>query len=935
MPPPLLKINKIVPSRSRALRVESLEDRTLLTATVGVYTPGPNYHVLEGSPAAFYIAMSEPVQAMVTVGYHTVGGSATQDVDYQGRSGTVTIPFGDTGQNGVPVSTIADSIVDDGETFSLVIDSVSGGVGISSSSATAIIDDGPPTGGGGTGGGGTGGDGTGGGGTGGGGTGGGGTGFPPIYDPNYNFSVVQLNGAVEGISQGRFRISRAMPSGAPSVTVYFQFAASSQAIMNNSAGTVPNADYAPSTFPYQVKFATGQWESIIYIGAYADGVVETPESVTLELLTYAAPGQGPVSYVIDPTNSSATLSISDPPLVSVGNASIVEGDTGNQNVTVPVTLGFAVGADVSVQVQTTDGTALENNQDYVGGTKTVVIPAGQTQPTTPLTYQVNGDKKAEADEKFTAKILSAGPCRIDSANLAEITIQNDDYAPDLAGIPTTPYAWSEGQEINLNIPSVDNDTPGLNVTYTIAGTPPGTLRIFGTSQGFLLSGRINFLAWDNSPPGGYSMTVVATDPDGNSKTKTFAATVSDTSFTQLTATEVHFSDYGLGYSYDTSNTTTSTTPTLTAWTVSDQNWIRTTTATNPPNAQALGLIKSSDFQVVFEESAFATGTMTTMHRLSSASGSISLHLDLNLDGTFGPDSITQSILVNAATFSGAQIPHRRIANGPIEPTAYPLRHYERMEVSGTFSFELSGVTTNSTLFRYEMRNEGVIADDVAASGAGTSFTHQMSGSDAQFSSSTIRFYYDTNDNGKYDSDELDFAKQGIQIREASIITLNVSYSDAIANFDQKYAETAIILAGYMGLQRDSLTDFRSLIDFRIGTVNSFQAGGRDPITNYTDSGQFMSTLGTELIFVNDIAIPDAAGNDNGTLGLTTHALPSSVIEWDRTNASRLGNIILHEYGHQVGFYDLYAATDTWNIMYGAYVDARGFTDEQAIAFEHR
>ncbi len=982
MPLPPLKINTRIPPRHRALFAKSLEDRSLLAAAVGVFTPEANYHVLEGSPASFYLTLSESVPASVTVAWRTVAGTATENDDYEGKSGTVVFPGG-VSQTGVSVATYLDSVMDASETFSLVIESVasSASVSISNSAATVTIDDCQPTGtSGGTGGGtsgGTGGSGTTGGGTGGsggtggttgggasggstGGTGGttgggaGGTGEPPVQNgPTITYRVDRLDDAVEGISQGRFKVSRPLESTPPQI-VYFRFAPSSLALMNNLAETIPDADYVPSTFPYQIPFASGQWESIIYIGAYADNVEESPESVTLELLTYAAPGAGPVPYLLNANHASATLTIKDAPLVTLGNASMSEGDTGSQNVTIPLSLQFAVAIDITVEVKTTDGTALESDQDYVGGTKTVVIPAGQTQPATPLTFQVKGDDKVEPDEKFTAKILAAGACRIDAANIAEITIQNDDYAPDLNGVPTTPYSWSEGEQITLNIASRDNDTSWTNVSYTITGTPPGSLHIYGNAQGYWLTGRLNFLAFADTP---YSMTVVATDASGNSNSKTFTATVSNTGFSELTAVEVHYRDYGFGTSYDTSNHITATTPTLTAWTVSDQNWIRITTATNPADAEDTGLIRPSDFQIEFEPGAFATGTGTSMHRLTGDSGLISLKLDLNLDGAFGPGSTTQSILVSAANFSGALIPHRRIADGPIEPVAFPLRDYERMEVFGTFGFELTGPRTNSitepnptyasfaansSLFRYEMRNEGIF-DQVTRSGPGTTFSRKMQGTDASYESATVRFYYDTNDNGSYDSDELKIEKSGIQIREASVITLNVSYSDAILNFDQSYAETAIVLAGYMALQRDTLTDWRSLIDFRIGNVAQFPAGGRDPIINQTDALQFTSTLGTDLIFVKNIALPDGGGNDDGTLGLTQRFQHSSVIEFNRGDASKLGNVIIHEYGHQLGWGDIsgpnwgqtYDPNYAENIMFFAWTNARSLSKAQAEHFEQR
>lgn len=751
--PPLLKVNARIPPRHRALFAESLEDRSLLAAAVGVFTPEANYHVLEDSPASFYLTLSESVPASVTVAWRTVAGTATENDDYEGKSGTVVFSGG-VSQIGVSVTTYLDSVMDASETFSLVIESVasSASVSISNSTATVTIDDCQPTGtSGGTAGGtsgGTGGSGTTGGGTGGsggtggttgggasggstGGTGGttgggaGGTGEPPVQNgPTITYRVDRLDDAVEGISQGRFKVSRPLESTPPQI-VYFRFAPSSQALMNNLAETIPDADYVPSAFPYQIPFASGQWESIIYIGAYADDVDESPESVTLELLTYAAPGAGPVPYLLDANYASATLTIKDAPLVTLGNASMSEGDTGSQIVTIPLSLQFAVAIDITVEVKTTDLTALESDQDYVGGTKTVVIPAGQTQPATPLTYQVKGDDKVEPDEKFTAKILSAGACRIDPANVADVSITNDDYAPDLAGVPGS-IGKTEGEPLSIFFTSTDNDTSWQNIAYTISGAPHGPLTVKaaqqGSQQGLLLSGRLDYLTADNMPATGYPITITATDTGGNTNSRVFYLAVVDVSLS-LDATEVHFIDYGLGTYKRTSNHVVATSAnSLLNWTVSEDNWIEA-------KAIAPSWVESADYRVVFQDGAFGTGTFTSMRNLTAASGQISLQMDLNLDGVFGTGETTQAILVNAASFAGGVIYDRRVAGGPVE-TAFPVLAEEHFETGGTFEFTLHNVTMNSTLLRHVYYRDGIVSNTPVDDGPGATYTTTMNAQDA-------------------------------------------------------------------------------------------------------------------------------------------------------------------------------------------------------------
>ncbi len=96
--------------------------------------------------------------------------------------------------------------------------------------------------------------------------------------------------------------------------------------------------------------------------------------------------------VSDPACGSSTLSI--------GNASVTEGNSGTTLLSFPVTLSHAVDVAVSVDYTTQDGTA-NAGSDYVAQTGTLTIPAGSTTETINIT--VNGDAKAELDE--TLRVL--------------------------------------------------------------------------------------------------------------------------------------------------------------------------------------------------------------------------------------------------------------------------------------------------------------------------------------------------------------------------------------------------------------------------------------------------------------------------------------------------------------------------------------------------
>ena len=76
--------------------------------------------------------------------YHTRSGTATEDVDYTGQSGTLTFNAGET-EKVVNVPVIDDTVADSGETFYLVLSTASGApIAIAEATGTIYNDDPPP-----------------------------------------------------------------------------------------------------------------------------------------------------------------------------------------------------------------------------------------------------------------------------------------------------------------------------------------------------------------------------------------------------------------------------------------------------------------------------------------------------------------------------------------------------------------------------------------------------------------------------------------------------------------------------------------------------------------------------------------------------------------------------------------------------------------------
>ena len=91
-----------------------------------------------------------------------------------------------------------------------------------------------------------------------------------------------------------------------------------------------------------------------------------------------------------------------PPDIRVAGAERFEGDTGQTDLPVTLTLSHSQAAPVSVDYTTEDGTATAADGDYVPASGTLTFGAYQTAKT--LTVKVNGDRKNEPAEDFAVRL---------------------------------------------------------------------------------------------------------------------------------------------------------------------------------------------------------------------------------------------------------------------------------------------------------------------------------------------------------------------------------------------------------------------------------------------------------------------------------------------------------------------------------------------------
>ncbi len=120
-----------------------------------------------------------------------------------------------------------------------------------------------------------------------------------------------------------------------------------------------------------------------------------------------------------------TASVQSPsPQISIGDVTVTEGDTGTTMAQLDVTLSFGVNEAVTVDWETTDGTA--DTADYASASGTTIFSAQQTTKTIDVT--VYGDSDEETDEIFYVDLSNPTNAGINDSR-GQCTITDDDIPP--------------------------------------------------------------------------------------------------------------------------------------------------------------------------------------------------------------------------------------------------------------------------------------------------------------------------------------------------------------------------------------------------------------------------------------------------------------------------------------------------------------------------
>ena len=414
----------------------------------------------------FTVTLDPAATLPVTVDWRTADGTATAGTDYTAGNGTLTFESGDATKT-VAVTVMGDDADEPNETLTVTLSNESGAT-LADAAATGTItdDDGPPA-------------------------------VTLVLTP----ASIGENGGKSTVTATLNRSS----SAATTVTV------SAAPVSPALAG-----DYTLSTNT-TLTIAAGQTAStgVVTITAVNNDVDAADKEVTVSATATNAQG------ITAPQDTTLTITDDDAPALSIGDASVTEGDSGTSaTLTFTVTLDPAATLPVTVDWKTADGTATAG-ADYTAGSGTLTFESGDASKT--VTVTVTGDDADEPNETLTVTLSNESGATITDAT-ATGTITDDDGPPAVT-LVLTPASISENGG-SSTVTATLNRASSAATTVTVSATPvsPALAGDYTLSTNTTLTIPADSLA----STGVVTITAVNNDVDALDKEVTVSGTAENT-----------------------------------------------------------------------------------------------------------------------------------------------------------------------------------------------------------------------------------------------------------------------------------------------------------------------------------------------------------------------------------------------------------------------
>jgi uncharacterized repeat protein (TIGR01451 family) len=326
--------------------------------------------------AVFTVSLSHATSQAVSFHYATADlvGGAKAGTDYVATSGDATIPAGQTSTT-VSVPVIGDTIHEaTPERFQLNVSAVSHATLLNGDGIGNINDQDEP--------------------------------------PTISIADAMVNEGNSGTTNATFTVSLSAANGRDT-TVHYATA--------DGTATQPG-DYTATSG--DVTIPEGQTSKAVTVPVKGDTTFESDESFTV---TLSAPTDATIGATIADGEGTGTIVNDDSspgPALSIGDATIAEGNAGTVNQTFTVSTAVTSSSPISFTYTTSNATASAGS-DYTATTATGTIPAGQTSTT--VSVPVRGDTLDEPDETYAVDLSGVSGADVLDGH-AVGTIVDDDVA---------------------------------------------------------------------------------------------------------------------------------------------------------------------------------------------------------------------------------------------------------------------------------------------------------------------------------------------------------------------------------------------------------------------------------------------------------------------------------------------------------------------------
>jgi hypothetical protein len=316
--------------------------------------------------AVFTVSLNTPSEKPISVQYAVQPGTATADTDYSNTSGTLDFQPGTISRT-ISVGISPDIVFEPDETFTVNLSNPTNATIADGSGQGTILNDDPK--------------------------------------PSITIGGAFRNEGAAGTSgNALFTVTLSNPS-SQTITVAY-----ATADVNATAGV----DYTATSGT--LTFSPSETLKTIPVPVLGDNIDEVNETFVVNLTN-------PTNATISTAQANGIIQDDDGPTISIGSASVTEGNFGTTNAVFTVTLSAPSVQDVFVNYSTTGDTATSNVDFQRVFSNTLVIPAGSTSAT--ITIRVIGDFIIEPDEKFFVNLSLPANATI-AVGQGTGTILNDD-----------------------------------------------------------------------------------------------------------------------------------------------------------------------------------------------------------------------------------------------------------------------------------------------------------------------------------------------------------------------------------------------------------------------------------------------------------------------------------------------------------------------------